>query len=86
MWKRKKIEEEQRNRKKSSENNDSGAYFQKTPEGTWKFKQNLNLIDLAGLGKKKNVNMDNEKENTIERKEETSNIPIMEGKKFHHPE
>jgi len=72
---KKKIEEDQRSRitEKGSENIDSGAHFQKT-SGTWKFKENLSLVDLVGLGKKNEVTQDIVKENTddIERKVENS--------------
>jgi len=55
MRKRKKIEEAQRVRKTEKENNDSGTYFYKNDSDSnvkWKFKGNLSLVELAGLGKK----------------------------------
>jgi len=94
---KKKIEEAQRSRitEKGSENIDSGVHFQKT-SGTWKFKENLSLVDLVGLGKKNEVTQDIVKENTddIEKKvensnltkEENSNLTKEEGKIFQHPE
>jgi len=54
---KKKIEEAQRTRSIEKENEDSGTYFHKTdPEGTWKFKENISLLELIGEEKKKNVN------------------------------
>jgi len=84
---KKKIEEAQRSRitEKGSENIDSGVHFQKT-SGTWKFKENLSLVDLVGLGKNKEVTQDIVKENTDERKVENPNLIREEGKLFQHPE
>jgi len=100
---KKKIEEAQRVRKTEKENNDSGTYFYKNDSDSnvkWKFKGNLSLVELAGLGKKNNVNLDNHKdivkensvdtEKLVEKVKENSGDTegLVENSNFsyHHPE